>query len=153
MGRLFEAAAALILSIGRNEFEAHTAMALEGQCQKMSLGERYPYYVKDGVIQMREAIRALAKDILTGTSIPVMAVRWHNTVAHAASHAVMSACKETSIIDVVISGGSFQNKYLLNIVTNLLQKNGLRCCSNRVVPANDGGISLGQAYYRVWTGK
>jgi hydrogenase maturation protein HypF len=150
MGRLFEAAAALILSIGKNEFEAHTAMALEGQCRNISSDERYPYCMKDGVIQMREAIRALAEDILAWVSVPVMAARWHNTIACAVSQAALSVCRETSITDIVLSGGSFQNKYLLNMVTAILRKQRLNCCSNRVVPANDGGISLGQAYCKVW---
>ncbi|OGR46069.1 MAG: carbamoyltransferase HypF [Elusimicrobia bacterium GWF2_52_66] len=72
--------------------------------------------------------------------------RFHCGLAAAAVKALKIISSETGIKTVCLSGGVFQNRILLELVIDGLLREGLRAFSNSLVPANDGGISLGQAW-------
>jgi hydrogenase maturation protein HypF len=74
----------------------------------------------------------------------VIAARFHNTIIEASVQAVMDAQHTNGTRKVVLSGGSFQNRYLLSGITKNLQAIGLQVLTNIQVPVNDGGIALGQ---------
>ena len=76
--------------------------------------------------------------------IPGIAARFHNTVAHIILDVCIRIRRETGLKRVVLSGGVFQNRYLLEKSLYLLSMNKFRVYTNHLVPANDGGVSLGQ---------
>jgi hydrogenase maturation protein HypF len=74
----------------------------------------------------------------------VIPAKFHNTVARAILEVSKQIRKEKSLNKVVLSGGVFQNKYLLEKSLSLLNLNKFKVFTNHLVPANDGGVSLGQ---------
>ena len=70
---------------------------------------------------------------------------FHLTLAHGLLAMAVRCAGASGINKVVLSGGVFQNLLLLKMSRELLQKNGFQVLHHRQVPANDGGISLGQA--------
>jgi hydrogenase maturation protein HypF len=144
-GRLCEGVGSLALGIRENEYEAHSALALEAAAGETAA--RYPYNIDGGRILFAPAIAALCKDIKEKALPSEISARWHNTFAAAVSEAGIRAAKEAGIKDIALSGGVFQNRLLLEKVYRLVTKSGLNCRVHRDVPSNDGGISLGQAYY------
>ena len=75
----------------------------------------------------------------------VIAGRFHRTVAEAAIRVCLRIAKETGLGRVVLSGGVFQNRLLSEMIYTGLTAQGLQVFTHRLVPANDGGIALGQA--------
>jgi hydrogenase maturation protein HypF len=147
-GRLFEAVGAMLLGIGANEYEAHAAVALEAIANTaLSESAIYPYCFDGENIDMTATIAAVAKDIQTGIANNIIAARFHNTMADMICKKTLALCEFYAINDVVLSGGVFQNKRLLEQLYEMLQNKDINCHIQRLVPANDGGISLGQAYW------
>jgi len=147
-GRLFEAAAALAGLCDHNTFEGEAAMRLEAAAGKL-IGEAYDFDVTDdglSRIDFSRAFLALLDDLERGRSAGSVAARFHATVAAAVVDQVARMHRATGLRDVALSGGVFQNRLLLGAVTSDIEALGLRVHTNTRVPANDGGISLGQAY-------
>jgi hydrogenase maturation protein HypF len=91
----------------------------------------------------------LLEDLRSGTASPVISAKFHlglaESVADMAALLAREAGDRTDRIDtVVLSGGCFQNKVLFEACVTRLEENGLTCLSQSQVPANDGGLSLGQ---------
>jgi hydrogenase maturation protein HypF len=97
------------------------------------------------VIDPRETIRALVSDIRQGTTVGVMAARFHAAVTLVTVDACTRAAAAHGTEIVVLSGGVFQNRRLLESVSAGLHAEGLRVLVPERLPANDGGISYGQA--------
>ncbi|OGW25532.1 MAG: hypothetical protein A2X59_00815 [Nitrospirae bacterium GWC2_42_7] len=76
----------------------------------------------------------------------IIATKFHNTVAHAIIIVVGKISLINNIRKIVLSGGVFQNSYLTEKVMNSMRAEGLSVYINELVPCNDAGISLGQAY-------
>ncbi len=149
-GRLFESAGAMALGITTNEFEAHAAVALENAAgNDFTL---YPYTITNSEIFVMDMIRYMAADIRKGKDISAVSSRFHYTFARAAADCCVKLAKKKEIKDVVLSGGVFQNKRLLEQLSYMLKQEGINCLTHVYVPANDGCISLGQAYYRYIAG-
>ena len=70
--------------------------------------------------------------------------RFHNTLANAIATTVATMHQQTDINLVALSGGCFQNKYLLEQTVKLLLDKQFKVLTHKKVPANDGGIALGQ---------
>jgi hydrogenase maturation protein HypF len=79
-----------------------------------------------------------------GISPGIIAARFHNTVSEASLRAVQRISRETGIRKIVLSGGTFQNKYLYESLETKLQKNNFVTFSHEKIPCNDGGLALGQ---------
>jgi hydrogenase maturation protein HypF len=82
-----------------------------------------------------------------------ISAKFHNTVAEFFLELAKQSRQKTGINTVVVSGGVFCNKFLSERLTELLQNDGFNVLSNRLLPANDGGISLGQAIIAARTAK
>jgi hydrogenase maturation protein HypF len=148
-GRLFDAVAALLGVRHRVSYEGQAAMELEALAEEAGdAGGPYPYAIcsRDGkrVLDFRLLIEALLLDLEAGEPRPVMARRFHLTVA-AATADLCGQLRETSGERVVLSGGVFQNRLLTEEVCRLLRKDGFDVFTHRLVPPNDGGLALGQA--------
>jgi hydrogenase maturation protein HypF len=76
--------------------------------------------------------------------VSLISAKFHNTIARIILDVSENIRKETSLNRIVLSGGVFQNKYLLEKALSMLEKEGFITFTNHLVPANDGGISLGQ---------
>jgi hydrogenase maturation protein HypF len=148
MGRLFDAVAALCGLRSVVTYEGQAAIELEAACDPHEHG-RYPLELvdQDGalVLDPRETIRAAAADVASGVSAGVVASRFHAAVAHAAVAACTAAADRSGTDRVVLSGGVFQNRRLLEAVAAGLDEAGLRVLVPERLPVNDGGVAYGQA--------
>jgi hydrogenase maturation protein HypF len=146
MGRLFEGVGSLLLKLKKNEFEAHSAMALEALCVD-NLDEFYPFTTEKNIIFIGKLIESIFSDFLKGTSKNLIATKFHNTIAQIILHCCNNIKKLFHLNDVVFSGGVFQNIYLLKRSIKLLREHDFNVFLHSRVPPNDGGISLGQVYF------
>jgi hydrogenase maturation protein HypF len=143
VGRLFDAVAALCGVRATINYEGQAAIELEARCDPHERGG-YPFAVAAGTIDPREAIRAIARD-RAATPAATVAARFHNGLARATVTACVEAAAACGVDVVALSGGVFANRRLLTQVKEGLSRAGLRVLVPRRLPANDGGISYGQA--------
>jgi hydrogenase maturation protein HypF len=149
-GRLFDAVAALSGLRAQINYEGQAAIELEAACDPLERG-RYPIVVggEPGtellVLDPTETIRAIAADVAATTPVAVIAARFHNALAAATITACTRAASECDTELVVLSGGVFLNRRLLEAVGEGLTRAGLRVLTPVRLPAGDGGISFGQA--------
>ena len=148
-GRLFDAVSALIGVCDRNTFEGEAAMALESLTQKGIENEyAVEFKSKNGqtIIDYSPIFVRIIDDLDQNVAKEIIATKFHNTVASVVCSMVRHMHKKTEINVVALSGGTFQNHYLLDRLTSVLNQDGLTIVTNQNVPCNDACISLGQAY-------
>ncbi|QBI53543.1 carbamoyltransferase HypF [Streptomonospora litoralis] len=153
-GRLFDAVAALAGLGDAVDYEGQAAIELERRADPREPGI-YPARIDDPGIGGEEAaplriggtdlVRAAAQDVLGGAAVPAVAARFHNGLAGVLAEAVQRVCSRTGVATVALSGGVFQNTLLLELLCDRLEAADLHVLTHRRVPANDGGISFGQA--------
>jgi hydrogenase maturation protein HypF len=149
-GRLFDAVSALIGVRDIIRYDAQAAIELEVLASRYpsETGE-YPFCWRDHegvhVIGLDMMFQSIIKEIHNRTPVPVIATRFHNTIARMISSLCLTISEETGITHVALSGGVFQNRLLQRRAMKLLKADGLSVILHRQVPCNDGGISLGQA--------
>ena len=141
MGRLFDAAAAVLGVRDRVSYEGQAAIELE-QLAGDEAAEPYACAIEDGVIAGADLIAAVHDDLAAGRPRAQIAAAFHEGVAAAAA-AACAAAGDPKL--VVLSGGTFQNVRLLRSLRRRLEELGFRVLSHARVPPNDGGISYGQA--------
>lgn len=141
-GRLFDAIAALTNLCLYSDFHAEAPMRLESVIEKDVAGE-YDFSIRD-VISFRETIRGVVADILDNLPLSHIAARFHNTIISAIFAAVSELTDRTGIRKIALSGGTFQNRYILERIEKQLDAAGLKVYSPHEVPVNDGGVALGQ---------
>ena len=143
-GRLFDAVAALMGVRQTVNYEAQAAIEMEALLDPDEIGA-YPFAIKQDTIDPGPAITALIGDLRAGQKPGQMAARFHNGMAHM----VLAVCRrleqQFDLDEVVLSGGVWQNMYLLTQTTRLLTAAGFTVFTHRLVPTNDGGLALGQA--------
>ena len=147
-GRLFDAVSALIGVRGVIDYEAQAAIELE-MIADQSETSSYPFSIteRDGVatVQLYELFSAVVSDLGRGVSQGRISARFHRTLAQVIGQMCRRLSARTGINKVALSGGVFQNRLLLKLALASLEKAGLVAFTHCTVPANDGGISLGQA--------
>ncbi len=141
-GRLFDCVASLLNLVQVATFQAEGPMRLEAMLDP-NCTESYQF-VLDQTVQFDETIRGIVQDISNETDISTISAKFHNTIVLAIFETVKAIRLREGIEKVVLSGGVFQNKYLLEKTTGLLEKNNFEVFSHAAVPGNDGGIALGQ---------
>ena len=146
MGRLFDAVAALAGIRAEVNYEGQAAIELEAACDPDERGS-YPIGVGGAplVIDPRETIRAVAADVRAGEPAGAIARRFHRTIARATVEACTALAAAHGTDVVVLSGGVFQSRMLLESVWGDLTAAGLRVLVPERLPVNDGGIAYGQA--------
>jgi len=144
IGRLFDAAASLLGLCHKPDFEAEGPMRLEA-CTTEKTSDFYPTDIdKDGVIRVNGIIDGMVSDLKRGVSKEIIATRFHNSIIEAAASAISETKVSKMPEKIVLSGGAFQNRYLLSGLSKKLKVMGFQVLTNHKVPANDGGIALGQ---------
>ncbi len=147
VGRLFDAAAALLGFTREVSFEGQAAIWLEQLARRATLTEAYPFPFPflDGELDFRPLLLALARDRACGRDVRDIARCFQSGVAQGLRDALTAISSSHGLDTVVLSGGVFQNELLLEDLKTLLAKEALQVWTNHEVPPNDGGISLGQA--------
>jgi hydrogenase maturation protein HypF len=152
MGRLFDAVASLLGVRHGSAYEAQAAMELEALARRAgkvapALACAFALRTPDGLVQLDPApvLRHLVEGLRAGVAGPDLAARFHEAVARAVLALAHRLRGETSIPVVGLSGGVFQNVTLVERAVALLEDDGFRVLTHRLVPPNDGGLSLGQA--------
>ena len=140
-GRLFDAVSAILGLCPEAIFDSEAPMRLESVIDCETTGF-YPFQADINIV-FAETIKAIIAD-LHKQKISVISAKFHNTIARVILEVSQQIRKETSLNKVILSGGVFQNKYLLEKSLSLLNRDGFKVFTNHLVPANDGGISLGQ---------
>lgn len=152
-GRLFDAVAAAI-GICREQasHEGQAAIEMEAlidheflEGQETGYGYRMEWIGGQCVLGWQPLWHALLKDLRRDVAPGVIAARFHQGLIQALTETALQLCRQQRLNTVVLSGGVFQNRILLEGVSRRLREQGLTLMSPRVVPANDGGLSLGQA--------
>jgi len=137
VGRLFDAVAALCGVRDEVNYEGQAAIELEAACDPVEEGA----YPLGPDLDPRELVGAVVADLERGVGVGVVAARFHNAVAAATAEACTRAGEGT----VVLAGGVFANRRLLERTRALLESRGLRVLVPERLPPGDGGISYGQA--------
>lgn len=155
-GRLFDAVSAIIGVCSETTYEGQAAIELGELLLPESNYEPYnpySYSIHGDTITPKGFIDGVVNDCLAGLSVHAISKRFHDTIVAIISECVVNAKKETGLNRVALSGGTFQNRYLLKEVKKVLSERGFDILYHRHVPANDGGISLGQAMVAHWRWK
>jgi hydrogenase maturation protein HypF len=146
-GRLFDAVASIIGLRHEVTLEGQAAIELEVAAQN-GVDDSYAFDIdskEPAQIDMRSTIREIVRDVQNGQPVGVIAARFHNTIAALISEMCLRIRASDKLNRICLSGGTFQNIYLLEHTVALIRKHGFEVFLHSAVPPNDGGISLGQA--------
>jgi hydrogenase maturation protein HypF len=145
-GRLFDAVAALVGLRDKVSYEGQAALELEMAIEPDE-GD-YPFDLEEAgglIFDPAPLVRALVGELLAGVSVGVVSARFHNSLAGMMAAVARRLRAATGLNRIVLSGGVFQNLYLVERGTRLLQADGFEVFTHSLVPPNDGGLALGQA--------
>ena len=159
MGRLFDAAAAILGICGQATYEGEPAIELEaaawhalGSESTCPTGNMASFSVTESsrpddchVLNSRPLIEALLEGIRAGAPADRLALDFHVAVARSSAHIASEICARGGINTVALSGGVFMNRLLLQLLTRELKSAGLTVLVPHTVPVNDGCIAYGQA--------
>lgn len=151
-GRLFDALSALLGVCSQASYEGQAAIELEALAQESTVSDQtlvdkaYPIVMSTAqAIDPYSILLAAYRDFLTGTSASFVAAKFHATIAQAVLSVCQKMRQDTGIGKVCLSGGVFQNVVLLRMVKSLLERAKFQVYTQKHLPANDGGLALGQA--------
>ncbi|MEO8658311.1 MAG: hypothetical protein ABI693_07560 [Bryobacteraceae bacterium] len=140
-GRIFDAVASLLDICQEVTFEGEAAILLEAAARASSDTATYKLEWANSKCLIAEILADRKKNVSTAT----IARRFHAAVANAMLTACQSAHEVTGLTAVGLTGGVFQNGLLLELAIPRLEAAGFTVYTHHVVPANDGGLALGQA--------
>ncbi len=147
IGRLFDAVAALVGLASEVTFEGQAAIALEAVAAN-GIERRYDFNIENSepaVLDLRPTIAAIVSDVSLGKSAGEISATFHNTLCAAIVEVCCRIRESDGLNRVCLSGGTFQNFYLLSRTATQLRGRGFGVFLHAMVPPNDGGIALGQA--------
>ncbi len=148
MGRLFDAVSAYLGLCLFASYEGQGAVLLENAIQE-NIEEYYNYYIDTDSdvwqISLADTWRELVSDKARGESTGIIAARFHNTIAALVMDTAVALSALSGIRTVALSGGVWQNIYLLEKTKKILEEAGFKVLIHHKVPTNDSGIAYGQA--------
>lgn len=147
MGRLFDAVASLLGLRHEIHYEAQAAIDLEIAATR-STGPvpEYTFGLDDGLIDQRPVVRRLVEDLRGGVPVDDLAAGFHDAVVRAVCDVAVELRSKGAGDVVALSGGTFQNAVLVEHCVGRLGADGFICLTHHLVPPNDGGLALGQAF-------
>jgi hydrogenase maturation protein HypF len=146
-GRLFDAVSFLVgLSPEEMEFEAEAPMRLEAAAAEGIRG-KYEFEIVDRSISFKRTIRSVVEDLQQGEPVPRISAKFHNTLASVIGRVAQRAREIHGIDTVVLVGGVFLNKRLLEAASKTLRRKGLNVLRPVKYSPNDESISVGQIAY------
>ncbi len=147
MGRLFDGVSSILGLIDEITFEGEAAITLENICDEKE-GESYKFEIKKDeekfILDFNKIIKGIIYDIYKKVNINIIARKFHNTIIKSTIEMTLYIREKTNINTVVISGGVFQNEILFEGVVKGLEKYKFKVLTNKIIPCNDSGVSLGQ---------
>ena len=144
MGRLFDAAAALLLGKEENRFKGECPMALEAAATMAKDSPPLLWEPEETEAGLSWDGAALLRELLAAKGTPAeKALAFHRAIIEM----VVRSAKYFQVSDILLSGGCFANHLLAAGCREKLEAEGFRVYTNEKVPCGDGGLSLGQAYY------
>jgi len=149
-GRLFDAAAAIVLAIDRSDFDGQAAMRLEAAADGYASGQ-YEFPLREGDIlelDWRPLFAGLIDDLASGSDPGTISMRFHRTL----SAAIANVCRRVDL-PTVLTGGVFQNRLLTELVVEQLMDWGRPLGLPGVIPPNDGGLAAGQLAFAASSGE
>ena len=149
VGRLFDAVAAAV-GVCREtaSFEGQAAIELEALAlpfAEEAAADAYVIAWRDDSLQFHELWQAILRDLEQGVVAGAIAARFHLGLARAAVDKARRLCAGYGLDTVALGGGVFQNALLLEVLADQLRDHRLKVLLPRELPANDGGLSYGQA--------
>jgi len=148
MGRLFDGVSALIGVREAITSEGEAAIALE-KCAAAGVAEAYGFDIAAGempwIIDWRKLFGDILRDLKRGIPRGVISAKFHNAVAALVVRVCGRIRMQNGVYKVVLSGGVFQNTYLIRNVTADLAAAGFEAYAHQSLPSNDSAIALGQA--------
>lgn len=144
-GRIFDAVSSLLNICGKSSYEGQAAMMLEFVADKKIL-THYDFAIKNNttlILDWQPMFEQMLNDIVRGLEVSVVSAKFHNTLVEI----IISLSRRVGLKDVVLTGGCFQNVFLLERTIERLIEEGFNPYWNKSVPTNDGGISFGQAVF------
>ena len=155
MGRLFDAAAAILGICDKATYEGEPAIeleaaawrALDGKPVRLDGNHTGVFTSADDspILDPQPLIEALLNGIVAGVPADRLALGFHIDITHATTHIACEICDREGLDTVALSGGVFMNRLLLQLLTHELKDAGLAVLVPHAVPANDGCIAYGQA--------
>ena len=155
MGRLFDAAAAILGICGQATYEGEPAIELEaaawravgGKTVRLDGNHAGVFTSADDspILDPQPLIEALLNGIEAGAPADRLALGFHIAITHATTHIASEICAREGLDTVALSGGVFMNRLLLQLLTRELKSVGLTVLVPHSVPVNDGCIAYGQA--------
>lgn len=148
MGRLFDCAASLIGIRQHISYDAQAAIELENIID-LSVGDTgYTYSINENNDVLELGFEAIINDLLKdkkcNISASVISARFHNAISNAAVDMLLKIRNKYQLNQVVLSGGVFENIYLLETIYKKLKNESFTVYFNGQIPINDSGISIGQ---------
>jgi hydrogenase maturation protein HypF len=161
VGRLFDAVAVVLGGRPRVTFEAQAALELETLARSVDRDTVPSGYVglvttttdDDGRVTTLDPcplVSALAHDADAGVPVPVLAAAFHEALGVATGELAVSLAATAGVDAVALTGGVFQNVRLTEVVESTVRRAGCDVLVHGRIPANDGGISIGQAAIAAW---
>lgn len=148
MGRLFDCVAALGGFQTKITYDAQAAIEFENLSQA-NVPDFYQYRIDDTenslILGYEEMLNGILRDLQNQVPKSIISSKFHNTVVEATADCACRIRQKTGLEDVVLSGGVFENTYLLERLLWRLKNLDFKVYYNRLTPTNDGGISFGQA--------
>jgi hydrogenase maturation protein HypF len=148
-GRFFDVVAALLLNCRENTYEGQAAVDL-AELVHGGYSESYPFEMQEGVFYPAGVLAGILRDLKRGTDKALIATKFHNTLVEMVCKGVAEVRARSGLNKVVLSGGTWQNPYLLVMTRRKLKELGFDVYCHRLVPTNDGGLALGQAAIACW---
>jgi hydrogenase maturation protein HypF len=145
VGRLFDGVASILGIQKQVSFEGEAAMQLEFTAMKVKTQSCYPFELLFDlsapiIIDWIGIIKAILDDLKRGESLTIIAAKFQNTLVEI----IIAIATRFNVKQVVLTGGCFQNKYLLDRSISKLKESNFSPYWNQKIPTNDGGIALGQ---------
>ncbi len=144
MGRLFDAVASLTGVRHAITYEGQAAIELEAGVADSQFGI-YPMLITGQVIDPVLMVRRIVDDLRDGVPQPVIAARFHNSIAMMVHEVCRRIREKHGARRVALSGGVWQNVTLLGRVVETLRHDDFEVFIHRRIPPNDGGLAVGQA--------
>lgn len=148
-GRLFDAVAALLDLCQRASFEGQAAMLLEFAADHINTDKCYPFAITDNtrepgasgrILDLSQTLLAMIDELRAGVSVNEISAAFHNTL----TEMIVEIARQSGEERVILTGGCFQNKRLLEGTIERLRAAGFQPYWHQAIPPNDGGIALGQ---------
>jgi len=105
----------------------------------------YRFNITAGIIDIADVLKEILYDIDQEVDVGIISAKFHNSIVNLVVNAAKSLRAQNGLNKVALSGGVWQNLYLLKKTISSLRTEGFSVLYHHHVPANDGGISLGQA--------